>query len=103
MLVMMWAFLLAVPASAQAGPADRTPPGCASPDDHVVVVWSELSCRTFKVMPYVGPTFYVVKAGDTLWGIATRFSGGGKNWRDLCTDYRDDPRHLPIDSKVYFC
>lgn len=37
---------------------------------------------------------YVVKRGDTLWGIAKRFLGSGARWREL--GFTGDPRKLPV-------
>lgn len=44
---------------------------------------------------------YVVKKGDTLWGIAKRFTGDGNNWGKIAkANGVDDPRFLQIGKEL---
>jgi LysM repeat protein len=42
---------------------------------------------------------YIVKKGDTLWGIAQKMLGSGTKWQQL-QGYSGDPRKLPIGTKI---
>lgn len=42
---------------------------------------------------------YIVKKGDTLWGIAQKMLGSGTKWQQL-QGYAGDPRKLPVGTKI---
>ena len=47
------------------------------------------------------PDIYIVKKGDTLWGIAKRFTGDGNNWSKIADENGvDDPRFLQIGKEL---
>jgi LysM repeat protein len=47
------------------------------------------------------PEIYVVKKGDTLWGISKRFTGNGMNWKKIAKDNGvDNPRLLQIGKEL---
>lgn len=39
---------------------------------------------------------YTVRRGDTLWGIAKRFTGSGRNWRMISDVWADRPGRLRV-------
>ena len=51
----------------------------------------------------LGPPFYKVLPGDTLWSIAKYYLGSGKGWTLLCTEQMDHPSRLKVGDTVSFC
>jgi len=42
---------------------------------------------------------YTVKPGDTMWGIAEQYLGGGQNWNQL-KGYTGSPNQLPVGTQL---
>lgn len=48
-----------------------------------------------------GGAVYVVRPGDTLWGIATRQLGSGKRWKEIAAlNPGVNPSKLPVGAKL---
>lgn len=59
------------------------------------------SLMNYSENPYAQqnkPLVYNVKPGDTLWGIAEQYMGGGQNWKQL--GYSGSPYNLQVGTKL---
>lgn len=45
-------------------------------------------------------TPYTVKPGDTLWGLAQKYTGNGSNWRNI-QGFGGNPHQLPVGQQLY--
>ncbi len=53
--------------------------------------------------PVVEPEYYVIKSGDTLWGIAAEFLGNGSKYPEIFEANREvieDPDKIFVGQKI---